>query len=428
MPKGGTITTGVDNLVQLVSSKKRVSMAEAAKMLEVPRELIEEWADFLEEKGAVKIEYKFTTPYLVLNEASAKQVKSNKKAFETKKDTFLRQLDSTLGLIEHHHSALENVRDEFDKINAELDLKIKAIRDELGELERFDSLKKDLGSELISQYEHFKKRMGSVESKIRKYHKEYDSLIQSLEEEYDTLSERYEKLEGLKELEEKMRKNLGLVRDTLQEIQTEEKKEVHEIEQQQRTITDLKRSAKRLEQEIAKHKKDVKPLLKDFQEAETKSAKAKEEVLSGLEEHLKQVEVKEAKVEAIRNKFEKYLKQKVDIDILMDRLTSETEKLAAELKVLKQEAKVVSLTSKDDGAAEKHVAELEAKFKDAMARKKSFEQEIARLTRLIRPDEVPAEPEEEEDEEPKKTKKSKSGKSKKSKKSSKKSKKSSKSK
>lgn len=389
MPKSGTITTGVDNLVQVVSSKKRISIAEAAKYLEVPRELIEEWADFLEEKGAIRIEYKFTTPYLVIAEATQKQVESNKKAFTTRKEAFVRQLDSTLGLIENHHSALERVRDEFDKINSELDEKIKAIRSELSELDRFDSLKKDLGSELVGQYERFKKRMGSIEDKIKHHHKEYDSLVTDIESENEALGERFNKLEELKILEEKMKKNLGLVRTTLKEIQSEERKEVGEIEVQQRKITDLRRAAKRIEGEMLTHRKEIKPLLEEFEEAEQRSAKAKDQVLAGLEEHLRSVEVKEGRVDAIRNKFEVYLKQKVDIDILMDRLTSETEKLAAELKMIKQEARILSVTSKGDKALDKEVDELETKYKQAMDRKKIFEQEIARLTRLVKPESVP---------------------------------------
>jgi chromosome segregation ATPase len=387
MPKSGTITTGVDNLVQLVAQKKRISIAEAAKYLEVPRELIEEWADFLEEKGAVRIEYKFTTPYLVLAEATEKQVSKNKKAFTTKKETFLRQIDSTLGLIENHHSALERVRDEFDKINSELDSKIKAIRSELSELDRFDSLKKDLGSELIGQYERFKKRMESVESKIKHYHKDYDVLVENIESEYETLTERYTKLEELKQLEEKMKKNLELVRSTLRDIESEERKELSEIDKQQEVIDRLKHSAKILENEVVKHRKEVKPLLEEFEQAERASAKAKDEVLTGLEEHLRSVELKEGTVEIIRSKFERYLKQKIDIDILMDRLTSETEKLAAELKMIKQEAKILSVTSKDTNI-EKEVEALEEKYKQAMDRKRSFEQEIARLTRLIKPESV----------------------------------------
>ena len=387
MPKSGTITTGVDNLVQVVSQKKRISIAEAAKYLEVPRELIEEWADFLEEKGAVKIEYKFTTPYLVLAEATERQVSKNKKAFTTKKEAFLRQIDSTLGLIENHHSALERVRDEFDKINSELDSKIKAIRSELTELDRFDSLKKDLGSELIGQYERFKKRMGAVESKIKQHHKEYDQIVEDIESEYEQLNERYHKLEDLKALEQKMKKNLSLVRSTLREIESEERKEVDEIGKQQLVIDRLRHSAKRLESEVLKHRKEVKPLLEEFEEAERASAKAKDEVLAGLEQHLRSVELKESTVEGIRGKFERYLKQKIDIDILMDRLTSETEKLSAELKMIKQEAKILSVTSKDKNL-DKEVQALEEKYKRAMDRKKSFEQEISRLTRLIKPESV----------------------------------------
>ena len=62
------ITTAIDSLVDLVKTKKRIPLEDAAKELGLPSSIVNEWASFLEEEGILEIEYKFTTPYLVIKE------------------------------------------------------------------------------------------------------------------------------------------------------------------------------------------------------------------------------------------------------------------------------------------------------------------------------------------------------------------------
>jgi len=61
------ITTAVDSLVKLVNEKGKLSVEEASKLLKIPENIINEWAEFLEEEKILTIEYKFTTPYLIAN-------------------------------------------------------------------------------------------------------------------------------------------------------------------------------------------------------------------------------------------------------------------------------------------------------------------------------------------------------------------------
>ncbi|MFH1211913.1 MAG: ATPase, T2SS/T4P/T4SS family [Candidatus Woesearchaeota archaeon] len=59
-----TITTGVDRLIELVSSKKSISIKNAAKSLGVDRDIVEEWAEFLEEQKIIRVEERLSEPYL----------------------------------------------------------------------------------------------------------------------------------------------------------------------------------------------------------------------------------------------------------------------------------------------------------------------------------------------------------------------------
>lgn len=63
--KPETVTTKVDQLMDLVRERKELSFDEVSKELGVSFQIIEAWASFLEEEGLLSVRYKLTTPYLV---------------------------------------------------------------------------------------------------------------------------------------------------------------------------------------------------------------------------------------------------------------------------------------------------------------------------------------------------------------------------
>jgi hypothetical protein len=71
----GTITTGVDDLLEFLKGKNKVATEEAAKVLGVSLKVVQSWVDFLVEEKILGVEYKFTKPYIYLN-----QPKEEKKA------------------------------------------------------------------------------------------------------------------------------------------------------------------------------------------------------------------------------------------------------------------------------------------------------------------------------------------------------------
>src|SRR3989344_8733212 len=66
------IETAVDGLVKLVNEKKIIALDEAAKVLGVPENIVNEWAVFLEEDKIMKIDYKLTKPFLKAAEDTVK--------------------------------------------------------------------------------------------------------------------------------------------------------------------------------------------------------------------------------------------------------------------------------------------------------------------------------------------------------------------
>lgn len=62
------LKTSADDFYELVKSRKKISIEEAAKILRMPIDVVQAVADFLVEERIFGIEYKFTTPYVYLNE------------------------------------------------------------------------------------------------------------------------------------------------------------------------------------------------------------------------------------------------------------------------------------------------------------------------------------------------------------------------
>ena len=86
------LRTSADDLYELVKSRKKISIEDAAKMLGMPLKSVNAVVDFLVEEKIFGIEYKFTTPYIYLNKekqserlaalSTGSKIKSKKEFFQ----------------------------------------------------------------------------------------------------------------------------------------------------------------------------------------------------------------------------------------------------------------------------------------------------------------------------------------------------------
>lgn len=67
------ITTAVDDLLAYLRGKDKVAMQDVASVLNVPLETLQAWVDFLVEEKILGIEYKFTRPFIYINEEHTKR-------------------------------------------------------------------------------------------------------------------------------------------------------------------------------------------------------------------------------------------------------------------------------------------------------------------------------------------------------------------
>lgn len=70
------VKTSADELYELVKSRKKIAVEEAATLLKVPIGIVQSLVDFLVEEKIFGIEYKFTTPYVYLSHERGKVIES----------------------------------------------------------------------------------------------------------------------------------------------------------------------------------------------------------------------------------------------------------------------------------------------------------------------------------------------------------------
>ena len=73
------LKTSADDLYELVKSKKKISVDEAAKTLKITPDVVQSLVDFLVEEKIFGIEYKFTTPYIYLSKKDESKIDLQKK-------------------------------------------------------------------------------------------------------------------------------------------------------------------------------------------------------------------------------------------------------------------------------------------------------------------------------------------------------------
>ncbi len=86
------LKTNVDQLLELLKTQEKIPLEEAAEELGVELDVVQSWVDFLVEEQIVGIEYKFTKPYIYLNQPEPEEKEEEDEGpqdFEAIKEDFL---------------------------------------------------------------------------------------------------------------------------------------------------------------------------------------------------------------------------------------------------------------------------------------------------------------------------------------------------
>ncbi len=382
MAKKGVIETGVDKLVELVERKKKISIAEAAKELSVPKSVIEEWASFLEEKEIINTSYSLTNTYLVKREISKSELEKKKKEIESHKEAFVRKVESALALIEKETAGLSELKENFRNLSSEIEEHVKKVQKDLEKLERYEDLKKEIDNEIVSQRARFEEELEKVRRDIESKRKKYGGFLRDVDEEERRIEEEIKRSRNLEETEEILQEKITSLKKTLLAIEEGIKSERGVIKEDREHLERLKKDADELKEVFKEKQRELNRLVKESAEKEEKIIALQEKILKDIVCKKSKTSEEVLSAEKAKEKFREFFDRKIKTDILLDKISTDVQKLERDLQKLRDEAMVLELKGKTKGLRE-HIAELEKKFETILKRKKIFESEILQLRDIV---------------------------------------------
>jgi hypothetical protein len=378
-----TIKTGVDRLVDLIKEEKRVSIEEAARILSVPKVLVEEWADFLEEKEIIGVEYKFATPYLVYKELTKEDVEERQKEFSARKEGFARKVDSVLKSLDTQGVDFSGIKAEIKELTRELDSKAGNVKKELDLLSQYEQMKREIDGDIMKRQLDMDEKRKSLEKQILLKKNSIHSILKRMDAEQSKLVREQQIAELLKKTEAQLEKKLADIVAKAQSVDNQIKSEDSVVSVAAKKISDFRQISESAKVELMKQERELGPMLEESRKHEQKIAELRKrffEKVSLIGKTSNRLSADSAR--ETRMKFKKLFDKKEEAERMVDKLTVDLNGLKSELKELLEEAMVMQATSKSKRVSD-YVKEFEAKFTALSSKREKFQGEVAKLNAVL---------------------------------------------
>lgn len=376
------IETGVDKLVVLIGSKKKISLKDAAKTLNVGVNVIEEWADFLEEEGAISINYGLTNTYLEERKLSEKEITRKAKDFHNRKDAFTRKVEGTITVIDKEAENLAKFKEHFSSLKKELGDDFKFVKSELTELGKLQKLKNDVDVEFHSQQKDFVKKIESMDKILAKERDKYKQILEDIDEEKELLNKEKNVAKNLKQKEialyEKLESFNKLIKNLAVTIEDEDKR----VEIIEGHIGKLESLANTVRGEVISNKEKLDNMITDNRNNENKILKIQNEIMEKVKMRKKEIEDTMAESQKASNRFKTFFTKKDDIDKLVSTIEKQILDLKHDMDKIITKTKTFSIASKNTDV-KAHIKRLEKKLKEAEKKRDAFRTKMKKLTKII---------------------------------------------
>ncbi len=382
-PAGPVIQTGVDQLIALIEKKGGITIPEAANLLGLPKVVVEEWVSFLEEEGVITVDYKFSKGKLELKKLSEHEMKRKSQEFVSKKEGFLRKLESTLSYIDKERDWLGRIKGEFEQLAQEVHKEVENIGEELRTLEKFERLKSELDKEIIIQEQGYRDTIKQINKELESKRKSYEGIIKRLQKEHISLDEERANAVSLLKEEDRLSEELKRVTKWIGEIHKNIEKEKHTITNAEKHMDELKACSDKISKEITEKEDEITTLISQSKAQESEIIRLQKGILAKYVRERKKIAEDTKFLGALKDRFKQAFVKKKEILDLFNNMERELNSLRGEFEVLIKKAKIIEF-SKGSSDVEKHTKEIEKKYKEMEKRRKNFEKEALKLTSLLK--------------------------------------------
>lgn len=381
-PSGNVIETGVDKLVNLIEQKKKISVDEAAKSLGLSKQLIEQWADFLEEEKIISIEYNFTTTFLCERKLSKKEAENKGKEYLDKRDNFIKKVDTTIMSIDRESEIIDKLKVEFKSVKGEIGEDVLHVKDQLDELRSYEDMKKSLDRDLQKNHDDFIAKLDEVSNKIEKEQKRYDDLKHEIDVEKTDLLKERDAARLIIQKEQQLQKQIGVFQKQIDMVRSKLKEDESAVELTEKHIDKLDKLAEQVKSDIEKKKQKINPIYEESKKYQKKIMDLQHDITKRVTKKREAILKEVKKGDVIQKGFDDFFKKVNNMSKLLDQIDSEKVVLKKELEEVILKAHSFNIMAKNSNV-KGFAQELEKKFADIELKKKTFNDKLEKLKKMF---------------------------------------------
>jgi hypothetical protein len=378
------IETGVDKLVGLIESQKRISLDDAAKKLGVSTVLVQEWADFLEEDGLISIEYSLSKVWLVERKLSKTEVEKKTKEYANKKESFIRKVETTLKSLDRDTIGFEKMKAEFQDLKGQIGGEIDSVKKDFQELARYETLKNNIDKDIDRQKTEYQRLMQQSHQEIKTEERRYHEMMAQIAHERLKVNKDRQVVKTMEEQEILLLQRIDGMNGMIESIRKAIKKEQKDIVISEENLKKLERFVEQVENRLKEKKHaTILPLIQLSESHGSKITNLQDQIIDKLKDRKKELESYKGQKKAVYKDLQKFFEKKTKAEKMLLDIDTKKKSLAQEYEEIIKKAQAFNAISKD-ATVKKHVTELEGAYKKVEQHKSGLQEEIRKLTSLIK--------------------------------------------
>jgi len=378
------IKTGVDKLVELISTKKKVTVDVAAKELGVGKNVIQEWAQFLEEEGIVTLDYHLSKTWIVDKKITKEDVIKTAGEVSSQKEALSRRIDVAINSLQQETSRFEDVRKEFSNIQGHIKSEIETVRKQLTELERYDSLRKNLDKDVVRQKQEYENILKDSREKLKIESEKYEYLKSLIVKEKDNIEQYSKKMEELEKLRNDYERTVSSLKESLKKIDNIVNEYRKKFEDSHGLISEYKVALDKLTLELSdRNSSPLSKKIESMKEEEEKISKKQEEIEIGLRKVISSAQSYAEVGDKVHVGLEGYFSKNINTEKLISDIENDKTNLTKDLESLKSKVIAFTLITSNE-SIRSQLKDMENQLKDFEGKKLSIRYKIEKLISMIK--------------------------------------------
>ncbi len=369
------IKTGADKLVEIIQESKKISLDDSAKALGVSKDLVLEWAEFLEKERLISIDYSFSKVFFTERTMTSKEIKESAKEVVFEKDAFVNKIEYALASLEKESVNFKEIKKKFGEVQAGVKKELKIVETELAELEKYNELKSNIDKDIAAQKEKYVAEIESLNLGIKAKEDEFVKLYSKIVKEKEEIDSHKEKILSIKKAQGEISDSIENAKNVLSKLKQDTYNEERSLADKQKSFESLRKDFEKLSDNVIREKK------KKIDSLSSSLSKESKEVLGLQDKLFKEASAKISKLQnyedvgkKLKSGFEGFFDRIIKISKRLDEIELDKEELTKSLVALRDKAKALKVMdgnasfSKQARALEEEIKKQEQKKKNLLGK------------------------------------------------------------